>query len=453
MMIKKILFAVFATVLLGSCNIYKSYVRPDVNLSGIYRDNTTTDTTSLGNLPWREVFTDANLQSLIEQALDSNVDLRSAMLRVEQSQAMLTSARLAYTPSLGISPQGTVSSFDKSAATKIYTLPAVASWEIDIFGRLLNAKRGAKAALMQSQAYEQAVRTQVIASVANSYYSLLMLDSQLSISEMTAEKWRQSVATMEAMKLAGMVNEAAVVQSRANSYMIAATLPDLRRQVYEVENTISMLIGKPVTQIKRSKLAVQQLPTTLSTGIPLQLLSNRPDVKASEMALAGTTYNTAGARSAFYPQITLNGTLGWTNNAGSMIVNPGKLIASAVGSLVQPIFNKGANKARLKVAKAQQQEALLNFQQSILNAGIEVNNALFQYQTATQKSVQRTMQIEALNSSVAYTEELLRLGSSTYLEVLTAQQSLLSAQLSEVSDSFQKAQAVVNLYHALGGGR
>lgn len=452
---KKIIFAVALFALMSSCNIYKPFARPDVNTDGVYRDNVVTgaDTASLGNLPWKELFEDAMLQELIEQALESNVDLQSALLSVKQSEAMLMSSRLAYTPSLSFAPQGTVASFDKRAATQTYQLPVVASWEVDVFGKLLNAKRGAKASLMKSEAYAQAVRTQIIASVANVYYTLLMLDRQLAISESTAAKWKQTVVTMEAMKQAGMVNEAAVVQSRANSYMVAASLPDIRRQIYEAENSMALLIGRPVGVIKRGTIMSQRMPSEFSVGVPLQLLSNRPDVKVAEMSLATATYNTHTARSAFYPQITIGGTAGWTNSGGGAIINPGKLILSSVGSLVAPIVNKGANTARLRVAKAQQEQALLSFQQSILNAGVEVNNALFQYQTATQKSEQRVMQIESLEKSVEYTQELLRLGSSTYLEVLTAQQSLLSAQLSEVADNFQRMQAVVNLYHALGGGR
>lgn len=450
---KKIILVVALLTLMGGCNIYRPFSRPEVKTEGVYRDNKTEDTTSLGNMPWKEIFTDADLQALIDEALLCNADVQSAMLTVKQSQAMLTSARLAYTPSLNLAPQGTVSSFDTRAATQTYQLPVVASWEIDLFGKLLNSKRVAKADLMQSEAYEQAVRTQVIAAVANTYYTLLMLDRQLSISENTAAKWKQTIATMEAMKEAGMVNEAAVVQSKANSYMVEASLPDIRRQIYETENSMSLLINRPMGAIKRGNMSYQRLPETLSTGVPLQMLSNRPDVVMAEMSLFGAAYNTNVARSAFYPQITLGGTAGWTNAAGSAILNPGKLILSAVGSLMMPLLNKGANTARLKVAKAQQEQALIAFQHSILSAGMEVNNALFQYQTAGQKSKQRMMQIVELEKSVDYTEELLRLGSSTYLEVLTAQQSLLSAQLSDVSDNFQRMQAVVNLYHALGGGR
>ena len=258
---------------------------------------------------------------------------------------------------------------------------------------------------------------------------------------------------MKAMKEAGMVNEAAIAQSEANSYMIAASIPDLKKSIREAENSLSLLLKQAPQRIERGKLEDQSLPTLLNVGIPVQLLSNRPDVKSAEMALASTFYNTNQARSAFYPQISISGTLGWTNSSGSYITNPGKMIASAVGSLTQPIFNRGALTARLRVAKAQQEEALISFEQAILNAGSEVSNALVQYQTSQYKIEQREKQIFSLEKSVEYTQELLTLGTSTYLEVLTAQQSLLSAQLSGISDEFQRIQAVVNLYHALGGGR
>lgn len=442
-----------------SCNLYRNYSRPEMNTTGLYRsansdkDTLASDTNNMGNIPWRNLFKDAKLQNLVEQGLTNNLDLQSAALRVQEYQALLTTARLAYAPSLSLAPSGTISSFDKAAATKTYQLPASASWEIDLFGKLLNAKRGAKANLLQSEAYRQAVQTQVIANIANGYYTLLMLDQQLAISSQTAESWKQSVETMKSLKTAGMVNEAAVVQSEANSYAVSASLPDLRRQIRETENALSLLLGQPAQTIERSSLGVQNLPEKLTAGIPVQLLANRPDVKQAEMAMAGAFANTNVARSAFYPQLTISGSGGWTNSAGGMILNPGNLIASATAGLVQPIFNRGANRAQLKVAKAQQEEARLEFQYQILNAGNEVSNALYQYKTAEDKSALRKQQIGALEQSVEYTQQLLRLGSSTYLEVLTAQQSLLNAQLTDVSDQFQRMQAVVNLYHALGGGR
>ncbi|MCB6970965.1 MULTISPECIES: efflux transporter outer membrane subunit [Butyricimonas] len=453
------IYALSLGALLSSCNIYKQYNRPEVDVQGLYRDpvsvtdTLTTDTTNMGNLPWEEVFTDPQLQQLIRLGLEQNSDLQTAVLKVKEAEAGLMSSRLAYLPSLGLSPQGTVSSFDKMKASQTYTLPVVSSWEIDLFGRLLNAKRGAKVMLLQSEAYKQAVQTQVISAIANAYYTLLMLDKQLAITEETALLWQKSVETMKAMKEAGMVNEAAIAQSEANSYMIAASIPDLKQSIRETENSLSLLLKQAPQRIERGKLEDQNLPTLLNAGVPVQLLSNRPDVKAAEMALASTFYNTNQARASFYPQLTINGTLGWTNNSGMGIVNPGKMIATAVGSLAQPIFNKGALTARLRIAKAQQEEAMISFEQSLLNAGSEVSNALTQYQTAQDKIIQREKQIFSLEKSVDYTQELLTLGTSTYLEVLTAQQSLLSAQLSGISDEFQRMQAVVNLYHALGGGR
>jgi len=456
---KQIIGMMCATALLSSCNIYKTYERPQVETSGMYRDTTSvnntlaSDTTNMGNLPWKEVFKDPKLQALIEMGLSKNVDLQTAMLRVEEVKAALLTARLAFLPSLSLSPQGTISSFDGNAATKTYQLPVTASWELDIFGNMLNVKREAQASLLQSEAYHQAVQTQVIANIANCYYTLLMLDKQLEITEKTAQNWGENVNTMKIMKKAGMTNEAAVSQSEASYYTVNATLPDLKKQIRETENSLSLILGQAPQNIERGTLAEQQMPEKLSVGIPLQMLSNRPDVKQAEMTLAGSFYYTNQARSAFYPKITINGSAGWTNSAGSAIVNPGKIIASAVGSLTQPIFDRGANVAKLKIAKAQQQEALLAFQHSVLNAGTEVSNALYKYQASNEKCVQRKQQIQSLNSSVDKTQQLMKLGSSTYLEVLTAQQSLLSAQLSDVQDSFERIQSVISLYQALGGGR
>ena len=458
---KQIIGMLCATALLSSCHIYKSYDRPeDIQTAGLYRDTVSTgdtlvsDTANFGNLPWREVFTDPQLQALIQQGLNDNTDLQTAALKVKESQAALLSARLAYAPSIGLSPQGTLSSFDHSAATKTYSLPVTASWEIDLFGKLLNAKRGAQVTLLQTKAYRQAVQTQIIAAIANTYYTLLMLDRQMEISEQTADIMKRNVETMRAMKDAAMTNQAAVSQSEAAYAQILASLPAIRQSIRETENALSMLLKQAPQAIKRSTLEEQQLPSEFSVGIPLQLLSNRPDVKAAEMALASTYYNANSARAAFYPQITLSGSAGWTNSAGGMILNPGNLLASAVGALTQPLFYRGANIARLKIAKAQQEEAKLAFQQTVLNAGSEVSNALSLYQTTSEKAASRTLQVESAQKASEYTKDLFQLGSSTsYLEVLSAEQSLLSARLSQVSDCFDRMQAVVSLYQALGGGR
>lgn len=451
-----------ATALLSSCHIYKSYDRPEgITTAGLYRDTVAggdtlvADTANFGNLPWREVFTDPKLQALIEQALTSSPDIRTAALKVKEAQAPLLASKLAFIPALTLSPQGTVSSWDKGKATQTYSLPVTASWQIDLFGQLLNLKRQAQATLEQTKAYEQNTRVQLIANTANLYYTLLMLDRQLEITEGTAEILKKNTETMEAMKESGIYNttEAAVEQSRAAYAQVQASLPDIRTSIREIENSLCLLLGEPAHAIERGILEEQQLPSDFSAGIPLQLLSNRPDVKAAEQALASAYYNTNVARSNFYPRITLSGSAGWTNSAGAAIVNPAKLLASAVASLTQPIFQNGANIAKLKIAKAQQEEAQIQFQTTLLNAGNEVSNALGQYQACSQKVEARNMEVNSAKNAADYTKELFNLGTSTYLEVLSAQQSYLSAQLSEVSDTFSRMQAVISLYQALGGGR
>lgn len=449
-----------ATALLSSCHIYKAYDRPeDIDASGLYRDPVSetdtlaSDTANMGNLPWKELFRDAQLQALIEQGLEKNVDMQTAILRVEEAKVMLTSAKLSYLPSINLAPQGTITTMDHSPNAKAYSLPLSASWEIDLFGKVLNAKRGAKAALMQSEAYEQAVRSQLIANIANTYYTLLMLDKQVSITEQTCDIWKENVRTMEAMKEAGMTTEAAVVQSKATYHQVEASLADLCRQVRETENAMSVMLAQAPQRIERSTLEEQVMPNNLEAGIPLQLLANRPDVKMAEMTLASAYYTTNQARSAFYPSLSIGGTVGWTNGSGMSVANPGQLLLQALGSLAQPIFNQGKLIANLKVSKREEEIAKMNYQQAILNAGQEVSNALFLYETASKKIEQDQAQVMELNKAVEYTQSLFQSGQSTYLEILTAQQSLLSAQLNEVSDTFQRMQAVINLYEALGGGR
>ena len=444
--------------LLSSCHIYKKYERPEVDANGLYRDPVSmtdtlvSDTANMANLPWEEVFTDPKLQDLIRTGLERNTNLQTALLQVSEARASLMTSRLSYLPSLNLTPQGGISSFDGSKGSWTWSAPVAASWQLDLFGGILNSKRAARVALEQSEAYRQAVQTQVVASIATYYYTLLMLDKQLEITEETVVLWKENVKTMKALKEGASVNEAAVVQSEANYYAVVASVSSLKDQIRQTENALSLLLRQAPQQIERGTLDEQHLPDEIKAGVPIQLLANRPDVKVAEMTLASMYYNTNSARAAFYPSITISGSAGWTNSAGSMIVNPGKVLLSALGSLTQPIFNRGANIARLKIAKAQQEEAMLAFEQAILNAGAEVSNALSQYETATQTLEQRILQINSLEKSVEYTQDLLSFGTSTYLEVLTAQQSLLSAQLSGVSDQFSQMQALVTLYQALGGG-
>lgn len=465
---KKLIISLAAILALSSCGIYSKYKPVTEIPDGLYGHGGT-DTPGLtsadpeiqrsdtaanfGNLSWREVFTDPYLRVLIDSALVRNTDLRTAHLRVKEAEATLLSARLSYLPAFSLSPQGTASSFDGGKATQTYSLPVSASWEIDIFGRLTNAKRRAQAVVAQSRDYEQAVQTQLIAAVANNYFTLLMLDAQIEISTATEAAWKESVATTRAMKAAGMVTEAALSQTEATYYNICTTLLDLQEQLNQAENALSLLLADVPHRIPRGRLADQQLPENLSVGVPLQILSNRPDVRSAEQSLAQAFYTTNAARSAFYPSITLSGSAGWTNSAGAMIVNPGKFLATAVASLTQPLFNRGANIAQLRIAKAQQEEARLSFEQTLLNAGSEVNNALVQYQTARDKSAYFNRQVASLENAARSTQLLMKHGNTTYLEVLTAQQTLLNAQLSQVANRFTEIQGVITLYQALGGGR
>lgn len=435
--------------------MYKSYERPDMPVvDSLYRQAaaTSADTTSIASLSWRELFTDPKLQALIETGLQNNTDLNIARLKVTEAEATLMTSRLAYLPSISFEPSGTLRSVDGNAMTKSYDIAASASWEVDIFGKLTNAKRGAKAALEQSEAYRQAVQTQLIATIANSYYSLLMLDAQLDISERTAAIWGENVRAMKALKAAGDATELAVAQSEASKLSVDASIASLRQQIDQMENTLTALLGIAPQKIDRTTIGEQRFPTELAAGVPLQLLQRRPDVRQSEAALAQAFYATNAARAAFYPSITLSGSAGWTNAAGAAITNPGQWLFTAVGSLVQPLFNRGRNIANLRIAKAQQEEALLSFRQSLLDAGTDVNNALIQWQTARQRQQIDQQQILSLESTVRSSELLMQYSSQNYLEVLTARQTLLQAELTAVSDRFDEIQGVINLYHALGGG-
>ena len=453
--ISHIVVAACMANMLTGCGIYTKYRQPETNTDGLFGalPEEVDTTSSLADLKWEELFTDASLRKLITRALEANTDLNVARLKVEEARASLSAAKQAYLPSAQLDPEGALSSFDGSKPTKTYSLGASASWELDFFGKLTNAKRGERAALEQSEAYRQVLQTQLIATVAESYYTLLMLDGQYEVTEQTAVKWRESVRTMRAMKEAGMANEAAVAQYEGTCLSIEASLHDLQYQIRMAENSLCTLLAEGPHQIERGRLEGQRLPDDLTVGVPVQMLSNRPDIRSAEYSLMQSYYATSEARSALYPTITLSGTLGWTNNSGIRLENPGKILWSAAASLLQPIFNANANRARVKIAKAQQEETKLAFQQALLNAGAEVNNALTQCQSARAKADLRVQQIEALERAVESTELLMKHSSTTYLEVLTAQQSLLSAQLSQIADRFDEIQGVVNLYQALGGGR
>lgn len=457
---KKIVLFAIIIALTSSCSIYRKYQRPeDLPVDSLFRadliDTTAgADTSSLGYIPWNEMFTDPYLQDLINTGLRHNVDLQSAILRVEQAKAQFSAAKWAYAPSLNLTPQGGLNSVNAEKATWSYNLGGAVSWDIDLFGSLLNSKRGAQATLLQQQAYQQAVRSQIIGAIANSYYALLMMDEQVRINGETVDIWKENVRTMEAMLKVGKTNESAVTQARANLYALEASYADLLRQQRETENSICTLLGQPYFPIERGTLAEQTIPEDITVGVPLQLLSNRPDVMQAEMAYASSYYTTNMARSAFYPGLNLSGTAGWTTSVGQAIADPAGFLLSALGQLTVPIFNHGQLRANLKVSKAEEEIARLNYRQALLNAGEEVNNALFAIQTNETMLEKHQAQCKDLEKALISTESLYRNSSGTsYLELLTAQQSLLSAQTSAINDRYALLQSVVTLYQALGGGK
>lgn len=403
-------------------------------------------------MSWREMFTDQKLQSLIETGLKQNTDLNVARLRVEAAEATLITAKLLYLPSLGINAEGGGSRYD-GATAKTYNVGASASWELDIFGRLTATKRGAVAALQGSRDYQQAIQTRLVATIADSYYTLAMLDAQIAINNRTLENWRATVRTLEALKKVGKSNEAGVLQAKANVMQLESSQLAIRKSISETENALSAILAMPSRSIERNNLAEVSFPDTVSVGVSLQLLSNRPDVRQAEMELAQAFYATNVSRAAFYPNITLSGTLGWANNGGGVITNPGQWLLNAIGSLTQPLFNRGTNIANLKIAKTRQEEAKLLFQQSLLNAGKEVNDALTAWQTAKSQFEINTHQVETLCEAVRKTELLMRHSDTTYLEILTAQKSLLEAETLQLQTSFERIQSIIKLYHTLGGGR
>jgi len=452
-----IIIIAFAALSLTGCkSLYGNYERPDVKTSGIVRDPVDdkaalAGSSDFGNLPWRSVFTDPQLQTLIEKALENNPDLLNAALNIDIAEQQLRASKLAFLPSVVFAPNGSISHFGThTSSTQAYTLPVTASWDVDLFGKLRSQKKVAQMALIQSRDYKVAVQTNLICNVANLYYTLLMLDRQKQIvddmSGLTKNTWDMMKLQMEF----GRARSTSVQSAEAAYYSVQTQGADIKRQIRETENTLSLLLGEPAQSIARGSLDNQSLPTNFSGGIGVQLLSNRADVHANEMALAQCFYNIQEARSRFYPALNISPTGAWTNSNG--LVNPGKLLLSVVGSLTQPIFMRGQLKAGLRVAEDRYKQAYNTWQNSILKAGAEVSNALVAYNSADEKNKLQQQQIDVLKQNVDHTQMLYAQSSSSYLEVITAQQSLLNAEISQVQEQFTKLQAIVNLYNALGGG-
>ena len=448
--IKYIILAAAVSFLLTSCSLYKKYESTATVPEDVF-GTTVAGGSSMAELSWREFFTDPLLQELIDSVLARNTDLHSARIAVEQSEASLKAARLAYLPSLAFAPSGTLSSFDRSAVSKTYSLPLQLSWDIDVFGSITSQKRKSQAVLMQAKICEESVRANLISTVAQQYNMLLMLDLQQEILIATDSLWNASLETQKSLWENGKTYSTAVNQMESSYLNVKTQLVDVRRNILSVENAICRLLCSTPQHIRRGRWGNYALPARIGTGVPAALLQNRPDLRMADYAMAEAFYNTQAARQAFFPSLNLSGLLGWTNNGGGLVVNPGALLWNAVASLTQPIFTRGRLKANLKIAKLSQEELQRKYVQTVINAGNEVNEAIADCQAAREKHDFYHRQVAVLHDAYTGTHELMDNGKASYIEVLTAQESLLSAQLSEAMNMYNGAQAVIALYIALGG--
>jgi len=453
---------------LTGCGLYNKYeqkAEAPVDAFGTIQD-ATAGGESLAQMSWREFFTDPLLQQLIEQVLANNTDLNSARIAVEKSEASLKAAKMAYLPSLYFSPQGTLAKFDDNPWSKTYNLPLQLSMDVDVFGSITSKKRASKAVLLQAQMGEEAVRTNLISAVAQQYYMLQLLDRQLEILTRTDSLWNASLETQKTLYENGKAYSTAVNQMESSYLNVKTQIVDVRRNIVATENAISRLMADTPQHIARKKWGTSALenkpentvgqrmfdPQYLKVGIPASMLELRPDIRMANHAMEEAFYNTQAARAAFFPSITLTGTAGWTNSAGSAVINPGKLLLSAVGQLTQPIFARGKLKANLKINQLTEKDLQQKYVQTVIDAGNQVNEAIADCQAAREKYAYYRRQVEVLYDAYAGTHELMDNGKANYIEVLTAQENLLSAQLSEATNMYKGAQAIIALYIALGGG-
>jgi len=469
--LSNIFVAASVGLMLTGCCIYNKYEQntpTPADAFGTSRDiEQSVGAQSMAQMSWREFFTDPLLQQLIEQVLANNTDLNAARIAVEKSEASLKAARMAYWPALSLAPQGTLAKFDSNPWSKTYDLPLQLSMDIDVFGSITNKKRAAKAVLLQAQMQQEAVRANLISTTAQQYFLLQVLDRQLEILLQTDSLWNKSLETEQALWENGKAYSTAVNQLEASYLSVKTQIVDTRRNIRSVENAICKLLAATPQHIDRQKWGNSTLHHAeaqgndeqkmfdtkyLHLGVPAMMLENRPDIRMANHAMEEAFYNTAAARSAFFPSITLNGSVGWTNSAGGLVVDPGKLLLTAVGQLTQPIFARGKLIANKKIAKLTEEDLQKKYVQTVVNAGNQVNEAMADCMAAREKNAYYQRQVQVLREAYTGTHELMDNGKASYLEVLTAQESLLEAQLNQAMNMYNASQAVITLYIALGGG-
>jgi multidrug efflux system outer membrane protein len=447
-------------ILMTSCGVTKKYEQPAADSTSVYRGQQLPDTNNIATLPWRTYFKDAALQQLITEGLDKNLNLKVAIERINAARSTFQQSKTAFLPQVGLNadykrsrlayPQG----FGLVTNTPQYDVGLSATWEADIWGKLSSSKRAAYAALLSGESAKNAVLTQLVADIAQQYYTLLVQDRQLGIMEQTVVLRNSDVKTMTALQRSNVVNGASVVQSQANEAAARVGIPIIKKQIRQTENALSVLLGRHPGAISRGRLEDQSLPGMISVGIPAQLLGNRPDVRQAELAFRVAFEMTNIARTAFYPTLSLTASGGFSSfSFDNWFTKNTGLFGSVAAGLFQPLYNRGINKARLKATQAEQRSAYYNFQQTLLTAGQEVSDALYSYSSVEERKEDRRKQIQALEKSVDFTQTLLKYSSGTnYIDVLTSEQSLLSAQLDQTNDQLEQWLAVIDLYHALGGG-
>lgn len=459
--IKIVLLGMIIPIILTSCQVVNKYKSPEVDTENLFRDKIVEDTFSIASIPWHEYFSDPQLQVLIEEGLNNNFDMQIAATRIRQAEAVLSMAKAAYFPDVALVGQvdQTRYSMDKPGKNVLgyhketYTLGIAASWEADIWGKMNRQSRAKYAQFLASHSYRNLVQTSLISNIATSYYSLLALDEQLRVTRETIVLLEESTSTMEALKEAGMLNSAAVEQSKAMLYNTQISIPDLESQIRQLENSISLMLGRKPGSIGRSNFMNQSVNNNLNYGVPVQMLAKRPDVQQAELGFRSAFELKNAAQASFYPSITLSsGMIGYNTASLSGFFKPENIFANIVGGLTQPIFAKKQLTGNLKIAKAQQEEALLTFEKTVLSASTEVSDILFGYESSLNKNETRKMQIQSLLTAVEFTQELLKSAEANYIEVLNAEQSLLQAQLGQIGDKLEQLQYSVYLYRALGGG-
>jgi outer membrane protein, multidrug efflux system len=439
---------------IAGCKVTQPYSRAqNIASAGLYRDTTTTDTTTIADIPWRQFFADTILQHLIAEGLRSNLDLGIAVARLHEAEANFQQSKAAFFPNLAAGASAAVQQTPGAPTFRTYELFLNSSWEVGLWGKLRSAKRAELAALLQSDAYRRDVQTQLVSNIALDYFALMAYDQQMKITLATVQNRKEDVSTTQALKDADVLTGAAVMQSQAGLYSVEVTIPDIQQNIRQTENSLCLLLGRNPGAIGRDSLGGETVDTVLHIGLPVQLLANRPDVQEAEFQLRSATELTNVARTYFYPALSITGEGGLSAGTLSHFFDASAFFGNIVAGLTQPIFNNGLNRQRLEVAKGQEQEYLLTFEKTLLTAGQEVSNALFDYQAATDKIMTRTQEIHFLQKSVDYTKELMRADAkANYTDVLTSEQNLLAAQLSGIDDHLQQLQAIVTLYASLGGG-